>query len=96
MTKPRQLPREVSAKDRHLVEWVAQASLGDRLPEPWSYASRPLESIVRTLAALGVIERAPQGSDWAAIAREAGPKAREWLERNPPREGAPGSVFQAP
>jgi hypothetical protein len=74
----------VSLQDRALVEWVANASVGDRIPPPWSYASRPLESMVRTLAVLGVIERAPQGSDWAAIARGAGPAARAWLERNPP------------
>jgi hypothetical protein len=78
---------KVSAKDRALVEWVAGASVGDTIPQPWCYASRPLESIVRTLATLGVIERAPQGSDWAAIARTAGPHARAWLERNPPAGG---------
>lgn len=80
----------MSAKDRRLVEWVAGASVGDTIPEPWCYASRPLESIVRTLATLGVIERAPQGSDWAALARTAGPHAREWLERTP-REGGGGA-----
>jgi hypothetical protein len=75
----------VSAKDRQLVEWVAGAQVGDAIPEPWSYASRPLESMVRTLSGLGVIGHTPQGSDWAAIARSAGPAARAWLERNPPR-----------
>jgi hypothetical protein len=74
----------VSAKDRHLVEWVASAKVGDAIPAPWSYASRPLESMVRTLAQVGVLEHTPQGSDWAAIARTAGPAAREWLARNPP------------
>jgi hypothetical protein len=74
----------VSAKDRHLVEWVAQATVGDQIPAPWCYASRPLESMVRTLAILGVIPSAAQGSDWAAIARGAGPAAREWLAAHPP------------
>lgn len=82
--KPRHMPApRVSSNERRLVEWVAQASVGDAIPAPWSSASRPLESIVRTLAQLGVLDRSPQGSDWAAIARGAGPKAREWLEQNP-------------
>jgi hypothetical protein len=79
----------VSRSDRDLVEWVAHASVGDTIPPPWSYASRPLESIVRTLAVLNVIAPVPQGSDWAAIARVAGPAAREWLERNPPQPHRP-------
>lgn len=81
------MAHRVSAKDRQLVEWVANAAVGDTIPAPWCYASRPLESIVRTLATLNVIERAPQGSDWAALARTAGPHARAWLERNPPEGG---------
>lgn len=85
MTEPRHTPSQVSLKDRYLVEWVAQASVGDQMPAPWCHARSPLESIVRTLATIGVIDRAPPGSDWAAIARGAGPLAREWLERNPPR-----------
>jgi len=78
----------VSAKDRHLVEWVAAAKVGDAIPAPWSYARSPLESMVRTLAGLGVIESAPQDSNWAALARTAGPAARAWLEQHPPA-GAP-------
>jgi len=40
--------------------------------------------MVRTLAILGVVPNAPQGSDWAAIARGAGPAARAWLDAHPP------------
>jgi len=72
----------ISGKDRELVEWVASAKVGDTIPPPWSYASRPLESMVRTLATLGVVERAPQGSNWAKIAAGAGPAARAWLQEN--------------
>ena len=71
-----------------LVEWVAQAKVGDALPAPWSYASRPLESVVRTLAMLGVIGRPEPGADWAAIARDASAAAQTWLERHPPDAGA--------
>jgi hypothetical protein len=88
LTKPADLPFPVSAKDRHLVEWVAGASVGDRIPAPWCYASSPLESMVRTLATLGVVPQISQGSDWAAIARGAAPAARAWLQQHPAR-GAP-------
>jgi hypothetical protein len=84
LTRPRDIAHPVSAKDRALVEWVAGASVGDKIPPPWCYASNPLESMVRTLAMIGVLPRAPQGSDWASIARGAGPHARAWLESNPP------------
>jgi len=73
----------VTPRDRMLVEWVAQAKVGDALPAPWSYARSPLESVVRTLAILGVIERPAPGADWAAVAREASAAAQGWLERHP-------------
>ena len=73
----------VTPRDRMLIEWVAQAKVGDALPAPWSYARRPLESVVRTLAMLGVIERPPPDADWAAVARDASAAARGWLERHP-------------
>jgi hypothetical protein len=73
----------VTPRDRMLVEWVAQAKVGDPLPAPWSYASRPLESVVRTLAMLGVIEGPAPGADWASIARSASAAAQVWLEQHP-------------
>jgi hypothetical protein len=84
LTEHRHPLGEMSQKDRFLVEWVANAKVGAQIPAPWCYANHPLESIVRTLAGLRIIDPAPEGSDWAAIARSAGPKAREWLQRNPP------------
>src|SRR4051812_2443037 len=79
----------VTPRDRMLVEWVAEAKVGDALPAPWSYASRPLESVVRTLAMLGVIERPAPGEDWASIARGASAAAQVWLEQHPADAGAP-------
>jgi hypothetical protein len=73
----------VSGTERRLVEWVAQAKVGDALPEPWSGAYDPLESIIRTLADLGVIARAAPDADRAAIAREASVAARAWLDEHP-------------
>ena len=78
----------VTPRDRMLVEWVAQAKVGDALPAPWSYASRPLESVVRALAIIGVIERPPPDADWAAIARDASAAAQLWLEQHPADAGA--------
>jgi len=83
----------VTPRDRLLVEWVAQAKVGDPLPEPYSYARSPLESIVRSLAILGVIDRPAPDADWAAIARGASAAAQAWLEQHPPDDGtgaAPG------
>ena len=44
-------PVAISVRDRLLVEWVAQAKVGDPRPAPYCYASSPLESV--TDAALG-------------------------------------------
>lgn len=73
----------VTSRDRMLVEWVAQAKIGDPLPAPWSYARSPLESVVRSLAMLGVIARPAPDASWAAIARDASSAARTWLEQHP-------------
>jgi len=75
--------REVSLSDRHLVEWVANAKIGDGFPEPWKWASDPIESIIRTLVGLGVIEKPAPDADLGAVATEAGVAARVWLEANP-------------
>jgi hypothetical protein len=81
---PQRIAREVSPGDRKLVEWVANAAVGDPFPEPWSYSSSPLESIVLTLSDVGVMARPARGSEWAAIAQEATSSAKRWLEENPP------------
>ena len=77
-------PGRVPLRERLLVEWVAQAAVGDPFPEPWSNAYDPLRSIIRTLVVLGVIELPPPDAKPADVAREAGVAARAWLERNPP------------
>lgn len=74
----------VTPRDRMLIEWVAQAQVGDPLPEPWSYARSPLESVVRSLAMLGVIGRPDPAASWADIAREASAAAQAWLDAHPP------------
>lgn len=73
----------MTPRDRMLIEWVAQAEVGDPLPEPWSYARSPLESVVRSLAMLGVIGRPDPSASWADIAREASAAAQAWLEQHP-------------
>lgn len=69
---------------RRLVEWVAQASIGDSLPAPWSMAHDPLESMIRTLADLDVIARPSPDADRAAIARAASVAAGAWFDEHPP------------
>ncbi|MGI8731629.1 MAG: hypothetical protein ACR2LK_16875 [Solirubrobacteraceae bacterium] len=76
-------PGEVSVGDRRLVEWVAQASVGDPFPEPFSWARDPLQSMILTLIGLGVMEKPAPGTDWAQVAGEASAAARVWLEENP-------------
>jgi hypothetical protein len=81
---PQRISREPSPGDRKLVEWVANAAVGDPFPEPWSYSSSPLESIVLTLSDVGVMARPARGTEWPAIAKEATASAKRWLEENPP------------
>jgi hypothetical protein len=86
--------RKVSLADRYLVEWVAQAKIGDQFPEPWRWASNPIESIIRTLVELGVIDKPGPDIDLAAVAQQASEAARVWLEANPqaPPDGQPGKA----
>ena len=86
---PQRGAREPSPSDRRLIEWVANAAVGDPFPEPWSYCSSPLESVVLTLSDVGVMARPARGTEWAAIAQEATASAARWLERNPPAPAAP-------
>jgi hypothetical protein len=82
-TRPMDGPPRVLLSERLLVEWVANAKVGDPFPEPWSNAQNPGESILRTLVQLGVIERPGPEASPATIAKEASVAARAWLERNP-------------
>jgi hypothetical protein len=77
-------PAPIGVRDRLLVEWVAQAKVGDALPPPWSYSRTPLQSVVRTLMLIGVIGRPDPGKPLAQVAQEASVAARAWLEANPP------------
>jgi hypothetical protein len=81
--RPLDAPRRVPLRERLLVEWVANAKVGDPFPPPWSDALNPRESIIRTLVTLGVITLPAPDADMAAVAQEASVAARAWLERNP-------------
>ncbi|HVF78566.1 MAG TPA: hypothetical protein VNA28_09730 [Solirubrobacteraceae bacterium] len=74
----------VPLRDRLLVEWVANAKVGDPFPEPWSNAMNPRESIIRTLVMLRVIPLPAPDANMAAVAQEASVAARAWLEQHPP------------
>jgi hypothetical protein len=74
----------VTTRERLLVEWVAQAKVGDELPPPWSYSRTPLYSVVRTLMSIGVIGKPDPETPLATVAQEASVAARTWLEANPP------------
>ena len=87
------MKREVSLSDRYLVEWVAQAKVGDQFPEPWKWASDPIDSIIRTLVGLGVIDKPAPDANLAVVAQEASVAAKAWLEANPP---APPAGTQGP
>jgi hypothetical protein len=81
-------PSHVTARDRALVEWVANASPGDRVPEPWRWARSPTRSVILTLVDLDVIEKPQLGTDMTALVGEASAAARAWLEANPADGGA--------
>jgi hypothetical protein len=81
--RPLDEPPRVLLGERLLVEWVANAKVGDPFPEPWSNAANPRESIIRTLVALGVITPPAPDASMASIARDASVAARAWLERHP-------------
>jgi hypothetical protein len=82
-------PRHVRARDHALVEWVANASPGDRVPEPWRWARSPTRSVILTLVDLGVISQPEPGTDMTALVGEASAAARAWLETNPLEEDSP-------
>ncbi len=89
-------PARVSVRERLLVEWVAQAKVGDELPPPWSYSRTPLYSVVRTLMLIGVIGKPDPETPLATVAREASVAARAWLEANPPAPLADAPPAQQP
>jgi hypothetical protein len=66
-----------------LIEWVAAAAPGDRVPEPWRWARSPTESVLLILFELGVIERPAPDADRAALVADAALAARAWLDEQP-------------
>jgi hypothetical protein len=79
----------VRSRDRALVEWVAAATPGDRIPEPWRWAQHPTQSVILTLVDLDVLEPPKPGTDLTVLLREASAAARSWLEAHPAEEGSP-------
>jgi hypothetical protein len=75
--------RPLKPTELALVQWVAQASVGDQLPEPWRWARNPMESVIRMLVDLEVMAYPPPGTEWAAVAQEAAAAARRWLDDHP-------------
>ncbi len=81
--RPMDEPPRVALRERLLVEWVANAKVGDPFPEPWCNAMNPRESIIRTLVMLGVIKLPAPDTSMAQVAQEASVAARTWLEQHP-------------
>jgi hypothetical protein len=81
--RPSPGPEQITPHDRALVEWVAGASVGDRIPEPWKWASNPFQSVVLRLIDLRVIAAPPQGADRGDVVRDAADAARTWLAKHP-------------
>jgi hypothetical protein len=89
-------PTRISMRDRLLVEWVAQAKVGDPLPPPWSDSRTPLQSVIRSLIMLGVIERPEPDASLASIARDASAAAQVWLQAHPADAEPPPPVLEPP
>jgi hypothetical protein len=89
-------PATLSVRDRLLVEWVAQAKVGDPLPPPWSDSRTPLRSVVRTLIMLGVIDTPDADASLASIARDASAAARVWLQDHPAAPQQPAPEIEPP
>lgn len=85
-------PDPVGLADWLLIEWVAGAKLGDAFPEPWCQAHDPLQTMLRRLAALGVMEAPAPGNDDGTVARDASVAASRWLEQHPRPDAAPQEV----
>jgi len=81
-------PRHVEARERVLVEWVANATPGDQIPEPWRWASRPTWSVIITLVDIGVIPSPGSDVDMTVLTHEASVAARVWLEAHPADGGS--------
>jgi hypothetical protein len=74
---------QVRPRDRALVEWVAEATPGDKIPEPWRWAKSPTQSVILTLVDLEVIAKPEPGTELTAVVTEASVAARAWLDAHP-------------
>lgn len=81
------VPPVMRPQERELVEWVANASPGDRIPEPWSYAHSPRRSIILTLINLKVMAVPEPGADPQVVVEQASAAARAWLKAHPEEPG---------
>ena len=88
-------PDPIRLTDWLLVDWVAHAKPGDPFPEPWSHAHSPLQSMVRQLVELGVIEPPAPDAPVAEIASAATAAASSWLEQHPRPVPAPVTTSRA-
>ena len=85
---------DVSLGDRMLVEWVAQASVGDEFPDPFRWARNPLQSVILTLADLGV-HGAPGAGHAVGRDRRAGERGRAGVAGRAPGGRRRGLALQA-
>lgn len=69
----------MGADDRQLIEWVARAKPGDRLPDPYFAAQDYGRSIIHRLVELGVMDEPSPADEVAAVFERAGSAARDWL-----------------
>lgn len=83
----------LNPQERMLVEWVATASPGDRIPEPWRWAHKPTWSVVITLVSIGLIESPGEGRDITEVVSEARVAAQAWLQAHP-ADGGPALAPQ--
>ncbi|HWF73317.1 MAG TPA: hypothetical protein VG186_08230 [Solirubrobacteraceae bacterium] len=75
------------------MQWVAEATPGDRVPEPWRWARSPTRSVILTLVDLGVIEKPQPGTDMTELVTEASAAARAWLDEHP-ADGGPAPALE--
>ena len=70
------------SEDRALIEWAANANVGDVLPKPYRHMYGT-QALIQRLVNLGVMAEPPAGSlisDAAVRAKEA---ATQWLSEHP-------------
>jgi hypothetical protein len=76
--------------DREVIEWAANAQVGDKLPDefcnvlgPMTDFSRGMDRMVRRLVEAGVMPEPAIGVSRSAVALQATAASREWLATHP-------------